>query len=299
MRSLKHCLILTVTFLLLLLPTLSIAEVPSVPETAKPAFWIVESNGKTLYLLGSVHLLPPNLHWTRDEIDNARSRSQVFAFEAPLKDADVSMARFVEANGKLPKGKLLKDVMSPSDYAALEKAAWSVQYPPKLLAPLRPWLAAVYLELYSYLRAGYSPYYGVDHIIEQAAEAKSAEFVYFETVEEQLSYFLNLTGRAEQKYLKATVRDVLDAPDLPADLVRAWASGDTAKLSAMIEKGFDDVPQLKAQLLTARNRKWVPRIVEMLKSDKTHFVTVGAGHLVGRDSVVALLRAKGFKVTGP
>ena len=299
MRLLQHCLIVVVTFLLLLSPSLSNAQAPPAVVTAKPAFWIVENNGKTLYLLGSVHLLPPELQWTRDEIDQARSRSQVFVFEAPLKDADVAMARFVEAHGKLPKGKLLKDVLSPSDYALLEKAAWSVQYPPKLLAPLRPWLAAVYLELYSYLRAGYSPYYGVDHIIEREAESKGAEFAYFETVEEQLSYFLNLTGRAEQNYLTATVRDVLEAPDLPADLVNAWASGDTAKLSALIEKGFDDVPQLKAQLLTARNRKWVPRIVEMLNSGKTHFVTVGAGHLVGRDSVVALLRAKGIKVTGP
>jgi uncharacterized protein YbaP (TraB family) len=37
----------------------------------------------------------------------------------------------------------------------------------------------------------------------------------------------------------------------------------------------------------------------MLASEKTHFVTVGVGHLVGRDSLVALLRAKGYKVTGP
>jgi len=37
----------------------------------------------------------------------------------------------------------------------------------------------------------------------------------------------------------------------------------------------------------------------MLASPDTHFVTVGVGHLVGPDSVVARLRAKGYKVLGP
>ena len=56
---------------------------------------------------------------------------------------------------------------------------------------------------------------------------------------------------------------------------------------------------LRAQLLVARNRNWVPQLKAMLASGKTHFVTVGIGHLVGRDSVVAMLRAKGYRVTGP
>jgi uncharacterized protein YbaP (TraB family) len=79
------------------------------PQQATPAFWVVEKNGKILYLLGSVHLLPPDLTWTRDEIERARASSQVFAFEAPLKDAEIAMARFVDAHGRLPKGKTLKD----------------------------------------------------------------------------------------------------------------------------------------------------------------------------------------------
>ncbi len=31
----------------------------------------------------------------------------------------------------------------------------------------------------------------------------------------------------------------------------------------------------------------------------TVFIAVGAGHLVGDDSVIALLRQRGFKVEGP
>lgn len=269
------------------------------PATAHPAFWIVEDGANRLYLLGSVHLLPPDVVWMRPEIDEARASSQVFVFEAPLKDADVTMATFVEQHGHLPIGKTLRDVMPAKDFEQLENASWAVQYPPKLLSNVRPWLAAVYLELYSYLKVGYSPYYGVDRVIEHDAEARRAEFAYLESVDEQLSYFLTLSPAGELAYLRSTVKDVLEQPDLPRRLIDAWASGDTKTLGDLINEGMASTPQLKARLLLARNRKWVPQIIRMLKSGKIHFVTVGAGHLIGRDSVVDLLRRQGYRVTGP
>jgi uncharacterized protein YbaP (TraB family) len=82
-------------------------------------------------------------------------------------------------------------------------------------------------------------------------------------------------------------------------LAGAWARGDTATLAKVLDEGFAEVPQLHARLLVGRNRNWVPKLRAMLGSGKTHFVTVGVGHLVGRDSVVAMLRARGYKVTGP
>jgi uncharacterized protein YbaP (TraB family) len=267
--------------------------------TATPAFWVVEDGTNRLYLLGSVHLLPPDMAWIRPEIESARLNAKVFVFEAPMKDADVAMATFVEQHGRVPVGKTLKDLMPYKDFERLEEASLAVQYPPKLLANVRPWLAAVYLELYSYVKVGYSPFYGVDRVIEHDAVAQHAEFAYLESVEEQLSYFLTLSPAGELDYLRSTVKDVLESPDLPHKLIDAWARGDTKELGDLIDQGMQATPQLKAQLLLSRNRKWVPQIIRMLKSGKTHFVTVGAGHLIGRGSVVDLLRHQGYRVTGP
>jgi uncharacterized protein YbaP (TraB family) len=269
------------------------------PAIAHPAFWVVEDGANRVYLLGSVHLLPPDIIWMRPDIEEARASSQVFVFEAPLKDADVTMAKFVDQHGRLPLGKTLRDVMPAKDFEQLEHASLAVQYPPKLLSSVRPWLAAVYLELYSYLKVGYSPFYGVDRVIEHDAEARRAEFAYFESVDEQLSYFLTLTPAGELGYLRSTVKDVLEQPDLPHKLIDAWASGDTKALGDLINEGMASTPQLKDRLLISRNRKWVPQVIRMLKSGKTHFVTVGAGHLIGPGSVVDLLRRKGYRVTGP
>ena len=284
--------------LLIAVPVARAAE-PVIPEQAMPPLWTVEKDGKTLYLFGSIHLLPPQTKWMREEIEKARAASQVFVFEAPLDDGGAAMLRFVEKAGKLPAGRTLKDELPAKLHEDMEAAAWAVQYPPNLLAPLRPWLAAVYLELYSYIKAGFSSYYGVDHVIEEEAKAKGAELGYLESVEEQLSNFAVLDRRTEVAYLNATVRGILDEPDMPYELVAAWASGDAKRLTALVDQGFEEVPRLRSQLLVARNRNWVPQLKAMLASGKTHFVTVGIGHLVGRDSVIAMLRAKGYRVTGP
>jgi uncharacterized protein YbaP (TraB family) len=284
---------------LLVAAPLARASEPVVADQATPVLWTVERGGKTLYLFGSIHLLPPEMKWKRAEIERAREAAQVFVFEAPLEEGGQAMAKFVEEGGKLPAGRTLKDVLPAALHADMEKAAWQVQYPPKLLAPLRPWLAAVYLELYAYLNLGFSSYYGVDHVIEEEAKARRAEFAYFETVGEQLAYFARLKRRTEVAYLRATVRGVLEQPNLPVELLNAWAQGRTGELARLVDEGFKDVPELRTQLIVTRNRKWLPRLRQMIASDKTHFVTVGVGHLVGRDSLIALLRAKGYKVTGP
>ncbi|MCE9523150.1 MAG: TraB/GumN family protein [Alphaproteobacteria bacterium] len=285
--------------MLLARPVFAETAKPVATQMAMPPLWVVEKDGKTLYLFGSIHLLPPQTQWEREEIKTARAASKVFVFEAPMDDQGASMSRVVEKDGRLKEGAALKDLVPPELYAELEGAAWSVQCSPKMFQSFRPWLAAVYLELCSYMKAGFSRYAGVDQVIEQEARSQGAELAYFETVEEQLSSFSSLDRKTEIAYLRAVVRGVVEDPDLPDKLLAAWSAGNGDDLAKFVDDGFKDIPGLRSQLLVARNKRWLPQIKQMLGSESPHFVTVGVGHLVGKDSVVAMLRAAGFKVTGP
>lgn len=269
------------------------------PRSARPAIWTVEHGAGRIHLLGSIHLLPPETEWQTAEIKAAMAASTVFVFEAPINDANATMARFVERHGRIEGGRSLRDLIGNEAHDAVSRAAWQVHYPPRLLETVRPWLAAVYLELYSSLKMGSSPHFGVDHVIERLANSRGARVSYLESVDEQLSYFLKLSRKDEARYLRATADGILTKPDAARELLSAWAGADVAKLHALIEEGLADVPQLKAQLLTARNRKWLPAIEAMIRSGDVHFVTVGAGHLVGEDGIIGMLAARGYKITGP
>jgi uncharacterized protein YbaP (TraB family) len=82
-------------------------------------------------------------------------------------------------------------------------------------------------------------------------------------------------------------------------LLAAWAKGD---LPQLVSLDHED-PKQRALLFDNRNKAWLPKIEAMLKDTGTSLVTVGAGHLAGPKSVIALLCGRGWKVqriqTGP
>jgi uncharacterized protein YbaP (TraB family) len=60
--------------------------------------------------------------------------------------------------------------------------------------------------------------------------------------------------------------------------------------------GFRDFPSLGERLLAVRNRNWIPKIEQYLRSGQTYFVVVGAAHMGGPEGILALLRARGYKI---
>ena len=60
------------------------AQVQIAKIAAHPALWTVHSKSATVYLFGSIHLLPDNVSWHTPEIDRAMAASSTFVFEAPL-----------------------------------------------------------------------------------------------------------------------------------------------------------------------------------------------------------------------
>mgnify|MGYP000306409678 CR=1 FL=1 len=84
-------------------------------------------------------------------------------------------------------------------------------------------------------------------------------------------------------------------------LVAEWAEGDVDGIATLVANpdgyGFTDAAY--QSLLVKRNQAWVPQIEAMLEQPGSVFIAVGAGHLAGPDSVIVMLRDKGYTVEGP
>ena len=66
------------------------------------------------------------------------------------------------------------------------------------------------------------------------------------------------------------------------------------KITLNPEFGFEDNRDM---LLDNRNKNWVVQLKEIMKN-KPVFTAVGAGHLIGKAGLIALLRAAGYMVRG-
>ena len=96
--------------------------------------------------------------------------------------------------------------------------------------------------------------------------------------------------------LEQTLAELDEAETALSDMVAAWRDGELESLSAALLDEFDEFPGLYETLVTKRNRSWVPTLERMLADGRRHLVVVGALHLVGDDSVIELLRARGHDV---
>lgn len=265
---------------------------------AHPAMWTVHGKPGTAYLLGSIHLLPPNVAWHTPRIDAAMNAADVFAFEIPLDDSTLAATNaFIAAHGTLPAGTTLPSLLPPAALRDYRAALAETQVAPQSLADKRPWLASLVLQVALMMQEHYSPNGGIDRQI--AAFAAGKPLRYFETVEQQLALFAPPDRDLEVKEFALDLKSFREEPVTAGALVDAWASGDVRTIDRLMNSDLATVPGAKKLLLDDRNKAWVAKLDAWLAEPHTYFITVGAAHLTGRDGVPALLRAKGYRVDGP
>ena len=140
---------------------------------------------------------------------------------------------------------------------------------------------------------------GVDMQLWAWAKTANKERAALETTEDQLRVFADLSDDAQVVYLVVTLDQVTKTPLVIEALTRAWRRGDTAALDKGLNSDMDEFPALRKALLHDRHVKWLPQIEGILNDGRTDLIVVCTAHLVGQDSVIAMLRAKGIKVEGP
>jgi uncharacterized protein len=244
--------------------------------------------------------LPPNMVWRTPAIDAAIDASDVFVFEAPL-DAGgkAQIADFVRAHGMLPAGKTLPSLLNARALQDYRSALAATGLPPERLDTMRPWLASIALEAAYMEKQNYSPANGVDQQVLAIATAHRKSVRCFETVDQQLSLLAPPDRDLEVKEFDVDLHEFHSEMESLGPLVDAWASGDAAQVGRLMNEDLDHEPKVRKALLDDRNAAWMKELVPMLGEHHIYFITVGAGHLIGRHGLPALLQAKGFRVDGP
>jgi uncharacterized protein len=104
-----------------------------------------------------------------------------------------------------------------------------------------------------------------------------------------------MTRDQELEYLRQTMDEYQNASTELDLMVEQWSHGDLAGLEQRFVTDMKtETPDLYDALLLNRNANWVGQIQTMLKGKGVIFIAVGAGHLIGPDSVLAMLKAKGI-----
>jgi uncharacterized protein YbaP (TraB family) len=265
------------------------------PVLAEPALWAIKDKDSTIYLFGTVHVLKPATQWRSPRIAKAFQDADDVVMEIEQPE-DAATTRALMLKYGVDQTAPLSSKLKPESYAKLQAAAQGMGFPPQALEPMRPWLAALTVSLTPLLRAGYDPESGVEKLLTNQAKAEGKPISAFETMEQQVKFFADMTPAQETQLLESTLDEIDDGPAKIDALVAAWAAGDQAELKRqMVDEMQSDYPDVYKLLLVDRNRDWAKQLKTKLAGSGVSFVAVGAGHLTGPDSLQAQLEKLGIK----
>jgi len=265
------------------------------PVQAEPAMWVVKDADSTIYLLGTFHLTKPSMDWRSDKIDTAFEESDELWLEA-TDNGDVAALQGLVVKYGLDRAHPLSRKLSSDDWARVQSAAKVGGVPVTAVEQMRPWLAAVSLVVAPAVKQGYDPAKGADKLLEASAMAARKTIKTFETPEQQILMFASLSEESEVAMLVQSLDDLASSTNYVDRMADAWMAGDIGALEAMSVGRFKDAPELYDTMFVRRNLDWCDQIAAMMKGAGTSFIAVGAGHLVGDQSVPAILAERGFTV---
>lgn len=264
-------------------------------DAAHHIMWEVKGKHNTIYLLGSVHMLKVADSALPAAALHAYAMSKFLVMELDLNG--VGAESLLESGAELetlPEGQSLADAAGPQLYAKLLVRAQPLGLEPEILSHFQPWFAALMLQQFELAKSGFDPAAGVDEQFAVLAQADHKPIIGLETLDEQLGFFAHLSLEQQREFLRSTLQDSATAESEADAVVQAWQRGDTVKLEQLLRKETNESPELYRLLTTERNRRWLPKITQLLNSDDNYLVIVGALHLIGHDGVIELLQRQGY-----
>ena len=282
--------------------TRTVLLVSKATETAQTGgrgfMWEVESNGNTVYLVGSMHIADDSFYPLRPEFEEAFAEADYLGVEVDVsKAADEAQQQLIMDMGMYKDGTTLKDHVSSETYAKLGKILTESGMKPNALDVFKPWVVETTISSLKAVKAGYEAAAGIDLYFVQKAIERKIPVIELESYELQLGMFNGFSKELQEKNLNIALDnfDVLD--DVVEQLAEMWKTGNDEALLEFTNSMAADEEYNKAMLID-RNIGMAEKIDGYLKNGKKeeYFIVVGAAHYLGEHGIVKLLEDKGYTV---
>jgi uncharacterized protein YbaP (TraB family) len=259
--------------------------------------WSFGHDPAPVYLLGSIHLLKPDAYPLPPVIESAYAESTCVVFETDISKMNTpNIQKKMIALATYPKGQTLSESLPGETYRILVEKLNRLGLRAQNFEAYRPWFCAMNITHLELFRLGFNPVYGIDMHFFQKTRNSRKKMDYLEPIEFQLDLLGALDGEGQMSFLEQTLKELAVIEQMAADMVRFWQTGDTKRLAALLFKYKDEYPGIYDRLFFQRNKNWLPHIENLARKNEPSLVIVGAGHLVGKNGLLDLLKQRGYDI---
>ena len=138
---------------------------------------------------------------------------------------------------------------------------------------------------------------GVDSYLTKLAKKDSKKLAYLESLAYQLHLFKELGSQNENAFIESQLTQISRYQHDYIAMLAAWRNGNMRAMNELIIMPLKEHdPHTYQILIKQRNLNWLNHIEHYLTDQQKELVVVGVAHLAGEDSLLALLKNKGYEI---
>lgn len=237
---------------------------------AGPAMWAISDEDTTIFLFGTFHSLDRDTGWFSHVVRAAFEHSDQLVLET-IVPSDPS-----ELLVSLGRHSIASPARSGEPVVASRSAPSFVQSSNAAMEAGRD--------------VGMSVDHGADAVLRRAALSSGKAVNGLESFDFQLAMFAALPAPRG-----GSGGGIADAGKMLRDMKAAWKRGDSARFATVLGDVERHSPETYRRMFVERNARWAQWVARRMERPGVVFVAVGAGHLIGRDSVQQRLTEQGFE----
>lgn len=255
--------------------------------------WQVSGKGlkQPSYLFGTFHLMCKNdIHFS-NQLITAINRADKVYMEMDMDDPATILGGMMLMTMK--DGKTLQQLYSDADYKKIRQYFTdSLKTPLSFIARMKPFFleALLYPKMMPCKLIS-----GVEQELMKVAKTQKKEIKGLETMEFQAAVFDSIPYEEQAKELLQSIDSMTSNKKVFDTMMRVYKNQQINEIENLFSKSESGMENHQDLLLNNRNKNWVVQLKSIMKTNPV-FVAVGAGHLVGKQGLIALLRKEGYIV---
>ena len=255
--------------------------------------WQVSGKGlkQPSYLFGTFHLMCKNdIHFS-NQLTTAVNRADKVYMEIDMDDPATILGGMMLMTMK--DGKTLQQLYSDADYKKIRQYFTdSLKTPLSFIVRMKPFFleALLYPKMMPCKLIS-----GVEEELMKVAKTQKKEIKGLETMEFQAGVFDSIPYEEQAKELLQSIDSMASNKKSFNTMMQVYRNQQINEIENLFSKSESGMENHQDLLLNNRNKNWVVQLKSIMKTNPV-FVAVGAGHLVGKQGLIALLRKEGYMV---
>ncbi|GAX61033.1 GumN family protein [Candidatus Scalindua japonica] len=265
---------------------------------AESSVWKLDMDNSSFYLAGSCHVLRKSDYPLPEEFELAYMDVEQVVFETDV-DALVNPENqlLLISKGMYVGSDTLEKKLSKKAYSSLDKFCRDRSMSLDLFQKFKPWMVTMTLLALELEKNGISASDGLDVYFSNKAKKDRKQTGGLEDVYRHIELVSLFEEELGESIVESFIQEVGEVRVIMENLIKSWKAGDEDGIDEYLSKNMrKEFPKLYKRLLTDRNIGWIPCLETLIGSGKKTLVIVGVGHLVGENSIIKLLKSRGYKI---